>query len=84
MRRKPTRYTRRPRITPIIEQMRVFSEGELPSYKKWEALSHFITERGKILPRINTGLDAKTQRRLTREIKRARHLALLPYVVRPV
>ena len=63
---------------------RYFKEGEMPDYKKWEVLSNFITERGKIMPRTRTGMNAKMQRRLTREIKRARHLALLPFVVRPL
>ena len=43
-----------------------------------------VDPRGKIYPGDRTGLDAKTQRRLTREVKRARHLALLPFVVRPL
>lgn len=63
---------------------RYFSRGEVPTYKKWEVLAHFITDRGKVLSRSRTGLDAHTQRRLSREIKRARHLALLPFVVRPL
>ncbi|MGK9069800.1 30S ribosomal protein S18, partial [Staphylococcus warneri] len=40
----------------------------------------FISERGKILPRRVTGTSAKYQRMLTAAIKRARHMALLPYV----
>ena len=47
-------------------------------YKKPEVLRRFVTERGKILPRRITGTSAKNQRRLVREIKRARILALLP------
>jgi small subunit ribosomal protein S18 len=49
-------------------------------YKKPEALRAFISDRGKISPRRKTGTCAKHQRRLTMAIKRARHLALLPYV----
>lgn len=67
---------------PTFKQF--FSDGSMPTYKKWEVLSHFISDRGKILPRTRTGIDAWTQRRLSREIKRARHLALLPFIVRPV
>lgn len=67
---------------PTFKQF--FSDGSMPTYKKWEVLSHFISDRGKILPRTRTGIDARTQRRLSREIKRARHLALLPFIVRPV
>ncbi len=49
-------------------------------YKDIETLSKFITERGKILPRRITGVSAYFQRRLSQAIKRARHVALLPFV----
>lgn len=49
-------------------------------YKDTETLGKFITERGKILPRRITGVSAQHQRRLTQAIKRARHMALLPFV----
>ena len=49
-------------------------------YKDAEMLKKFISERGKILPRRVTGTSAKYQRMLTVAIKRARHMALLPYV----
>ena len=49
-------------------------------YKDTELLKRFISERGKILPRRVTGTSAKYQRMLTTAIKRARHMALLPYV----
>jgi small subunit ribosomal protein S18 len=48
-------------------------------YKDVETLKKFISERGKILPRRVTGTSAKYQRMLTRAIKRARQIALLPY-----
>jgi len=48
-------------------------------YKDWRALGHFVTERGKIIPRRITGACARHQRRLTTAIKRARVVALLPY-----
>ncbi len=51
-------------------------------YKDADGLRRFTTERGKILPRRITGTCAKHQRRLAVEIKRARDLALLPFVVR--
>lgn len=47
-------------------------------YKHPEVLRRFVTEKGKILPRRITGTSAKNQRRLVREIKRARAIALLP------
>jgi len=49
-------------------------------YKDEDLLRRFITERGKIAPRRNTGTTAKYQRLLATAIKRARHLALLPFV----
>jgi small subunit ribosomal protein S18 len=49
-------------------------------YKDIELLRKFITERGKILPRRITGLTAKQQRDLTLAIKRARILAMLPFI----
>jgi small subunit ribosomal protein S18 len=49
-------------------------------YKDVDLLRKFITERGKILPRRITGLTAKQQKQLTVAIKRARILALLPFV----
>ena len=49
-------------------------------HKDIDNLSKFITERGKILPRRITGVSAYFQRRLTQAIKRARHMALLPFV----
>lgn len=48
-------------------------------YKNTALLQKFISERGKILPRRVTGTSAKYQRMLTTAIKRARHVALLPY-----
>lgn len=49
-------------------------------YKDINTLSRFITERGKILPRRITGVSAYHQKHLTNAIKRARHMALLPFV----
>lgn len=48
-------------------------------YKDPQTLKHFISERGKIVPRRISGLTAKQQRALTRAIKRARMISLLPY-----
>jgi small subunit ribosomal protein S18 len=53
-------------------------------YKDVELLSKFLTEQGKILPRRVTGLTTKQQTRLTKAVKRARILALLPFVSRDI
>ena len=50
-------------------------------YKDVKLLQRFISERGKILPSRITAVSAKKQRALSQAIKRARNLALLPYVV---
>lgn len=49
------------------------------SYKNPDLLKRFLSDNGKIMPRRISGVTAYYQRRLTREIQRARHLALLPY-----
>ena len=48
-------------------------------YKDVSMLKHYVTERGKIIPRRITGATAKHQRMLNTAIKRARQIALLPY-----
>ena len=65
-------YYRR-RLSPI-------KPGEPIDYKDVDLLRKFITERGKILPRRITGLTCKQQRELTLAIKRARIMALLPFI----
>lgn len=49
-------------------------------FKDYRVLSRFITERGRILPRKITGLSAQQQRKVTRAIKRARQMCLLPFL----
>ncbi len=49
-------------------------------FKDTEYLQRYINEQGKLLPRRVTNISAKMQRQITRAVKRARHLALLPYV----
>lgn len=52
------------------------------SYKNYEQLARFLNDRARIIGRSRSGLTPKQQRRLTREIKRARHLGLLPFKAR--
>jgi len=56
-------------------------DGKCFDYKDVDTLRRHITDMGKIKPRRQTGNCARCQRQLAREIKRARHMALLPYVV---
>jgi len=57
------------------------AEKKEPNYKDIEALKGFISERGKIVPIRISGTCAKHQRKLAVEIKKARQLALIPYVI---
>ena len=51
-------------------------------YKNTQRLQKYVTERGKILPRRTTGACAKHQRDITTAVKRARHIAVLPYAAK--
>ena len=61
------------------KQLSPIKPGDPIDYKDVELLKKFITERGKILPRRLTGTSLKFQRKVSVAVKRARHLALLPY-----
>lgn len=57
-----------------------FCEQETtPHYLKEEELARFVSDRAKIVPKEYSGLCSKHQRRMSVAVKRARHLALLPY-----
>ncbi|HEY59609.1 MAG TPA: 30S ribosomal protein S18 [Anaerolineae bacterium] len=68
------RYIPRPRFCRFCAD-----KSLLIDYKNSDLLKKFIYESGKIRPRRQTGTCAKHQRIIAREIKRARHLALLPF-----
>ena len=73
-RRKPMR--RRKKVCVFCAD----KEHEVIDYKDANKIKRYVSERGKILPRRITGNCAKHQRALTVAIKRARHLAMMPYV----
>jgi small subunit ribosomal protein S18 len=66
---------RRTKTCPVCE-----SGVRVLDYKDERALTRFTTERGKILPARLSGMCARHQRQLATAVKRARHLALMPYV----
>ncbi len=68
-----------PRFIPKPKVCSFCSEKKEIDYKDVSTLSRYITDRGEIAPRRQTGACAKHQRRLAVAIKRARHLALLPF-----
>lgn len=57
-------------------------EKKDPTFEDTAVLTRFLTERSKIIPRSRNGLCAKHQKTLALNVKYARHLALLPFVVR--
>ena len=72
--RKKKKKIQRPKICRLTVDRVVFID-----YKDVAMLKHYITERGKIIPRRITGASARHQRMLTQAIKLARQIALLPY-----
>jgi small subunit ribosomal protein S18 len=62
------------------QKMLPFILNQKIDYKDIDLLKLFITEQGKILPRRASGISIQQQRKLTKAIKRARILALLPFV----
>lgn len=82
MARAQRNVKRRPRPIYTRRKNCRFCSGNLPriDYKDVDTLRQFITARGKMLSRRITGNCAKHQRQVSQEIKKARYLALLPYV----
>lgn len=76
MARRGRRGRRRRRVCGFCAE-----KAKTIDYKDVEKLRRFLSDRGKILPRRATGNCAKHQRMMTRAIKRARILALLPYSI---
>jgi len=70
---------KRPRFRIIKGPCPFCVAGTQPDYKQPAYLLRYITDRGKILARLRTGVCSKHQRRLTTAVKRARHLALLSF-----
>ena len=68
------------RVCPFKEDAKLINKI---NYKEYKFLRKFITEQGKIIPAHVTGVSSKYQRMLTTEIKKARILSLLPFVVDP-
>jgi len=58
------------------------SRAQAIDYKDVKTLSRYVSERGKIVPSRITAVSAKKQRELARAIKRARNIALLPFIVK--
>jgi small subunit ribosomal protein S18 len=70
------------KLRPVAKNCPFCENDTLPDYKETSLLQKFLTERGKIIGRARTGLCNKHQKSVTVAVKRARFMALLPYLVR--
>jgi small subunit ribosomal protein S18 len=70
------RFARRPRVCQFCAE-----KGQAIDYKQADVLRRFVTDQGKIRSRRETGTCARHQRMVSRAVKRARHMALLPFTV---
>lgn len=74
------RFTKR--LRPVARNCQFCASKTEPDYKDAATLGKYMTERGKVLGQARSGVCSKHQRALTIAIKRARHVAILPYIVR--
>lgn len=80
MSKKKDTKKRRRMIEVAVPRNCPFCKGKTePDYKEVDTLAKYMNDRGRILGKDRTGICAKHQRRVSNAIKRARHLALLPY-----
>ncbi len=70
------------RLRPVARNCNFCDNHVEPDYKDVTLLGKFMTERGKVLGRSRTGICSKHQREVMRVIKQARHVALLPFIIR--
>jgi small subunit ribosomal protein S18 len=66
-------------LPPVPRNCPFDKSGKDPDYKDVETLEKYVTDRAKILGKARSGICSKHQRMISLAIKRARHLALLPY-----
>jgi len=70
------------KIRPVALNCPFCANKTEPDYKDTAPLVKYTSERGKILSKARTGVCSSHQRAITRELKRARYMALLPYIVK--
>lgn len=77
----PKKRKRRNKFTeaPVPVDCIFCNSNKEPDYKKYDELKVYISDRAKIVGKKRSGICSKHQRRLTIQIKRARHLGLLPF-----
>ena len=70
----------RKKVIKVAKNCQFCKEKIEPNFKDVANLTKYMSDRGRIIGRDRSGVCAKHQRRMTTEVKRARHLALLPFV----
>lgn len=70
------------KLKPVRRNCAFCKGNTEPDYKDTETLKKYVSERAKILGKDRTGVCAKHQRRISREVKRARALGLLPFTLK--
>lgn len=82
MAKEQIQYVTAPQIEEVRKKYCRFKKNGIKyiDYKDANFLMKFVNEQGKILPRRITGTSLKYQRKVAQAVKRARHLALMPYV----
>ena len=70
------------KLKPVRRNCAFCKTNSEPDYKDYETLKKYVSERAKILGKDRTGVCAKHQRRISREVKRARALGLLPFTLK--
>lgn len=73
---------RMPKLKPVARNCQFCASKTNPDYKDVSTLMKYTSERGKILSKARTGVCSTHQRKITQEIKRARFVAMLPFIVR--
>nr|YP_010444286.1 ribosomal protein S18 [Fibrocapsa japonica]UTE95173.1 ribosomal protein S18 [Fibrocapsa japonica] len=68
-------------MNSIKRNLSILKSGYVIKYKNIELLRSFLNDQGKIMPRRSTRLTLKQQRQLSKAVKRARMLKLLPYII---
>lgn len=82
MAKKDNKKRRTLKLEPVARDCVFCKTKSTPDYKDADSLAKYVSDRAKVLGKDRTGICAKHQRRVSLAIKRARHLALLPFTPR--
>ncbi len=82
MAKRKKKFLKRLQKTNAPKECYFCTEKKDPDFLDSQTLNRFVTERGKIITRVRSGLCTKHQKKLTVSVKHARHLAILPFVIR--